>query len=222
MSSAENDPFESFDAAYVLDSLSPEDRQAFEAHLKGCAECSESVAALAAMPGLLSQVTATAVDTVDDGRPPDGLLPAVLGRSRRARRWKLGLTIGSLVVAAGACGALVVSVLSPGSAGSAGSPVPSGTAMIALGHYPVTADAALSDQNWGTTVAMSCSYGGTKAHDYVLVAVARDGRVAELASWHAMPADTARIVVGTGLRRGDIRELEIRTTTGQALLRLTP
>lgn len=216
MTSAGNDPFESFDAAYVLGSLSPVDRAAFEAHLKGCAGCSASVSALSAMPGLLSQVTATVGDA---GLPPEGLLGSVLGRSRRIRRRRLALTAGSLVVAAGACGALVVSALTPGSTGS---PEPSGTAMTALGHYPVTADASLSDRDWGTSVAMSCSYGGTKAHDYVLVAVGRDGAVAELASWHAMPADTARIVVGTDLRRGDIRDLEIRTTTGQALLRLTP
>jgi hypothetical protein len=216
VSSAEKDPFESFDAAYVLGSLSPADREAFEAHLAGCADCSESVAALAALPALLSQVTTT---VEDEGLPPEGLLRSVLGRARRARRRKLGLTVGALIVAAGACGALAFSALSPGEAGS---PAPSGTAMTALGGYPVKADAVLSDHDWGTSVTMSCIYGGAKAHDYVLVAVGRDGDTAELASWHAIPSNTARIVVGTGLRRGDIRALEIRSTAGQVLLRLTP
>lgn len=207
------DPFESFDAAYVLGSLSPEDRQAFEAHLEGCAECSGSVAALAGLPGLLSQVDAG----MTVAEPPPGLLPSVLVRSRRSRRRRLAVTVGSLVVAVGACVALAVSVLAPASA-----PQAAGTAMTTLGSYPVQGNVTLADRAWGTSVAMSCSYGGNKARDYVLVAIGRDGTVAQLATWRALPSDTVRIAVGTALRRGDIQALEVRTTTGVPLLRSTP
>jgi hypothetical protein len=209
-----DDPFESFDGAYVLGSLSSEDRQAFEAHLESCMRCSASVADLAGLPGLLSQVS---TDVAVDERPPEGLLTSIVARSRRSRRRRLAITAGSAVVAVASAGVLAVSLLTSGSSGD-----PAGVSMTALGGYPVQGNVALADQNWGTSVAMSCSYGGNKAHDYVLVAIGRNGGTAELATWHAMPADTARIVVGTELRRADIKALEVRTTSGVALLRLTP
>lgn len=43
-----------WDAAYVLGSLSANDRAEFEAHLDGCASCREGVAELSDMPALLS------------------------------------------------------------------------------------------------------------------------------------------------------------------------
>jgi hypothetical protein len=205
-----DDPFESLDAAYVLGSLSSEDRQAFETHLEGCERCSESVAAISGLPGLLSQVP-------DVEKPPEGLLKSALARSRRTRRRRLATVAGSAVVAVASFGALVISLMTPGPSGD-----PAGVSMTALGGYPVQGNVALADQNWGTSVAMSCSYGGKKAHDYVLVAIGWNGGTAELATWHAMPENTARIVVGTGMRRVDIKALEVRTTSGVPLLRLTP
>ncbi len=42
-----------WDAAYVLGSLSANDRDEFEAHLDGCASCRQGVAELSDMPALL-------------------------------------------------------------------------------------------------------------------------------------------------------------------------
>jgi anti-sigma factor RsiW len=214
----ENDPFLTFDAAYVLGSLSPEDRHAFELHLRGCAECSRSVRELAGLPGLLSQVhpDLAAVEPM-----PAGLLPAVLDRVRRSRRRRTLLTGTSLIVAVAAAVTLVVSVVLPGPPAepTAG---PAETTMTALGNFPVQAAVGLTDQAWGTRVVMSCSYHGSRSGDYVLVAVRHGGAVAQLASWHAMANDTARLEVGTALRRSDIQALEVRTTSGIALLRLSP
>ena len=52
------DPFVTYDAAYVLGALSPQDRAAFEEHLRGCAQCAAAVAELAGVPGLLARVSA--------------------------------------------------------------------------------------------------------------------------------------------------------------------
>jgi hypothetical protein len=122
-----------------------------------------------------------------------------------------------MAAAVAACVALAVTMALPGPA-----PDPAGTAMTALGAFPVQADIGLTDQAWGTRVAMSCSYHGGKAGEYVLVAVRRDGGTVELASWNAIPQDTAHVVVGTALRRGDIQALEVRTRSGRTLLRLSP
>ena len=50
------DPFEHFDAAYVLGALDDTDRAAFEQHLPGCDECRQRVAELSGLPGLLAGV----------------------------------------------------------------------------------------------------------------------------------------------------------------------
>jgi hypothetical protein len=214
----ENDPFLTFDAAYVLGSLSPEDRHAFELHLGECAECSRSVQELAGVPGLLSQVhlDLAAVETV-----PADLLPAVLNRVRRSRRRRTLLTVTSVIVAVVAAITLVVSAVLPSPLADP-TAVPAEATMTALGNFPVKAAIGLTDQAWGTRVVMSCSYYGSRPGDYVLVAVHHSGAVAQLASWHAMANNTARLDIGTALRRSDIQALEVRTTAGIALLRLSP
>lgn len=208
-----DDPFVTYDAAYVLGALSPEDRQEFEEHLQGCARCASAVREVAGMPAVLSR---TGPPPEPAGPPPD-LLPDVLRRVRRGRRLRNAVSVVSASVAVAACIGFGVMATS-----SAAEP-PTGTAMTALGQFPVHADARLDARDWGTQVDMSCSYTEPdgSSHDYVLVAVGRDGTVTRLATWLALSQNTARIVVGTTLRATDIRALEIRSGSGLPLLRLS-
>lgn len=207
------DPFITYDAAYVLGALCPDDRAGFEAHLATCDSCSESVRMLAGLPGLLGQ--AEAHQHHAEPAPPDRLskLMAEVGRTRRRRLLAIVSAVG---VGLAACLALMFSTqltdgLTDGSAGKA---------MTALGAYPVQANVNLSDVPTGTRVDMSCSYEGGKGGDYVLVAVQHNGRTAELATWYAMPANTAKLVMTTPLRRTEIQSLELRVPDGPPLLRL--
>jgi hypothetical protein len=209
------DPFATFDAAYVLGALSPEDRQRFEQHLRTCDRCAASVRDMAGLPGLLARVDAPAV-LPDAGPPPPDLLPTVLRRVRRGRRIRLAVTSVSAAVAVSACVALAVVASWPAT------PAPPSIAMTALGQFPVRADARLDAFEWGTQVDMSCSYtGGRSGGDYILVAIARSGTETQLATWKAVPDNTARIVIGTALKRTDLAALEVRGGSGRALLRLT-
>jgi putative zinc finger protein len=209
------DPFATFDAAYVLGALSPEDRQRFEEHLRSCDRCAASVRELAGLPGLLARVD-TPATAPDAGPPPPDLLPAVLRRVRRGRRIRFAVTTVSAAVAVSACVALGVVAAWPAPA-----PPPS-VAMTALGQFPVRADARLDAFEWGTQVDMSCSYtGGRSGGEYILVAIARGGAETVLATWKAVPDNTARIVIGTALRQADLSALEVRLGSGRALLRLT-
>ncbi|WP_340683151.1 zf-HC2 domain-containing protein [Amycolatopsis coloradensis] len=206
------DPFATYDAAYVLGALSPEDRSAYEKHLRVCDRCAESVRDLAGIPGLLAQAGAPAL-LEDEPAPSPDLLPTVLKRVRRGRRIQRAITTTAAGAAVTAGVALVVVLTGP---------VVAGDPMTPLGDYPVTAEVAMSATETGTKVDMTCSYGGNRSGDYILVAVGADGGTSELASWRAMPKDTAHIVVGTAMRTGDIKALEIRTPSGLPLLRMTP
>ncbi|MFC4002350.1 zf-HC2 domain-containing protein [Prauserella oleivorans] len=206
------DPFATYDAAYVLGALSPGDRAAFEQHLRHCDACSRSVRELAGMPGLLAQVD-VAHQLAPEPLPPD-LLPSLLATVRRRRRHRLVAAVAAGVAAVAAGVAVLLAVVLPGGSG------PQGDAMTALGRYPVQASVELTEAAWGTKVDMSCSYRGATGGDYVLVAVQSDGRERRLASWYAVPEDTAELSIGTPLRRGDIDFLEIRLPGGPALLRL--
>jgi len=205
------DPFETYDAAYVLGALSPEDRAAFEAHLKQCPECARSVQELAGLPGLLSQVTP---DMVEAEEPPAGLLPSMLRNVRQIRRRRVIATGG---VGAIAAAAVAVAILLPVTGDAAG------TAMTPLGSFPVQATAAIAAVSGGSRVDMSCEYKGEAyGADYVLVAVRRDGSEAELATWWADPNHKAKLTLDTQLPPGEIQALEIRSASGTPLLRWKP
>ncbi len=217
------DPFATFDAAYVLGALSPEDRQRFEQHLRGCERCAAAVRELAGLPGLLAQSGPPQVSAVvDAGPPPPDLLSSVLKRVRRGRRIRNAVTSVSAAVAVAACVALGVVAALPAPAAPAPGLGPQPLALTALGQFPVRADARLGVHEWGTEVDMSCSYtGGHSGGDYALVAIGRDGKETQLATWKALPDNTARIVVGTALKTPDMAALEVRGGSGRALLRLS-
>lgn len=93
------DPFREWDVAYVLGSLSPGDRQAYERHLDACPSCEREVCLLVGTAGLLSRVPA---DWAVQSLQPSETLPAtVLPRLvRAARRRRLVVTATAVLVAA--------------------------------------------------------------------------------------------------------------------------
>lgn len=229
------------DAAYVLGSLSPTERQEFERHLDGCAECSLSVRELAGLPGLLAHVSVADLDEEDRPSPPPTVLPALVREVRAAQRRR------SIVVAAVAAGvaALAVGGLALGGAldaaeeavrassptvttsSSPTTEAPPTRPMKPVGASPVSADVSLASVPWGTRLDVNCSYEADEEEyeappdaTYVLVVRTRDGRVEQVASWHGIPGRTMQLSAATATRRGDIASLEMRTTAGLVVLRL--
>jgi sugar phosphate isomerase/epimerase len=77
------DPFVTFDAAYVLGALSPQDSAAFEAHLGHCERCARSVRELTGLPGLLAHAADRGV--VLSLEPEPGMLVETVDDALRLR-----------------------------------------------------------------------------------------------------------------------------------------
>src|SRR4029078_4245992 len=93
-----DDPYATWDAAYVLGSLSGNERREFERHLATCPQCNAAGAELSGIPARLAQLTAEEVEALDDPAtevPPmrpevlDTLMQKVEWRRRRTRRFSV-------------------------------------------------------------------------------------------------------------------------------------
>ncbi|GAA0737769.1 zf-HC2 domain-containing protein [Dactylosporangium roseum] len=72
-------------AVYVLGALSPPERETYERHLVGCAECRAEVAQFADLPGLLGRLDRTAAEAaVVAGDTEPGTPPQVRDRGKAA------------------------------------------------------------------------------------------------------------------------------------------
>ena len=225
------------DAAYVLGSLSPTERLAYERHLPGCSECRRSVAQLAGLPGLLARVPA---DVLEDPAPedplPETVLPALVATVRREQqRRRLVLLVGAAAaVAVVAAGAMAVQDArddgqTQQAVASSGPSTAPAVPMAVVHADGVRADVSLTKVGWGTRVDLTCTYGGREdASDYgtaggarfALFIETRDGRTEQVASWLALPGKTLHMPGATATALEDIGAVEIRTSTGQPVLRL--
>ncbi|HEX6150449.1 anti-sigma factor family protein [Nocardioides sp.] len=222
------------DGAYVLGALSPAERLAFKQHLAGCAECTRSVAALAGLPGLLGRVDAAVLEEQLVEEPPATLLPALLNEVRRGRRRRTLLTAG-LAAAAAAVVVVVPIGLSqlgdepapPPSAESSEEPVPE-LRMEPIGEVPVRATVSLEAVTWGTRVGLTCTYDPDAVSyelppeaDYEIFVRTRSGRTEQVGSWRSVGGKEMTIMAATARTPAELASVEVRTTDGRVVLRLS-
>jgi hypothetical protein len=241
------DRFAQWDAAYVLGALSPGDRREFEEHLASCPACRAAVSELAALPGLLAQISpadaamlsladdsaayaessepdAAEAGVIDQG-PPPSLLPKMIKTARTRRRRIVAAVAGIAAAAVLVIGGITVGTgllpLGPDDAHRvAFSPVvPSG----------ITAVADVIPGTDGTEVKVECVYAevndprpGGGQETYSIFVVDRAGRASEIKEWPATPNKQMRPSGTTPLRVSQIADLEIRESdTNEVLLRAT-
>ena len=111
----DNDRYATWDAAYVLGSLSAADRREFESHMTACADCREAVREISGVPALLSRLDREDVVAIDEAgasgaAPQPGmvtpqmspeLLPSLLAAVRfRRRRTRVATWVASTAAAA--------------------------------------------------------------------------------------------------------------------------
>jgi hypothetical protein len=205
------------DAAYVLGSLAPVERRAYEAHLAGCERCQRSVRELAGVPGLLARVTPA--DFADPPPVPATLLPGLVARARRGR------TRRRVLVGLGVAAAAAVVVFAAQTLPTTGATTHP-QAMHAVVASPVRATVALDDRSWGTQIEVRCSYredaGWTPAPTYRLVATDVNGATRRVATWLVVPGKVSTITGSVDWSTSDIDSLRLETSSGKALLVLHP
>jgi predicted anti-sigma-YlaC factor YlaD len=212
------DEFAHFDGAYVLGALSPEERDAYEAHLIGCAQCRQQVEELADLPALLALVPAEAFDPEPVERP-DPVLPLIRAvRARRIRRRWIAGTGAALVAACLVLGTVLITRPS-----STPAPDTHPVAMAALGDAPIHATADVKQVKWGTSIKLLCSYDEEPSYPagaYTLVVQNREGVSETVGTWNVLPGKTMAFTGGTATALSDIKKITVGTTGGATLLQL--
>jgi len=240
------DKFAQWDAAYVLGALSPAERREFEEHLASCPACQAAVSDLAALPGLLAQISpadAAMLSLADDSSaeyaetpalsavqaeviehgPPPSLLPEMIKKVRRRRR--------QMVAAVAGIAAAVILVVGGLAIGAGLLPLrPDNPERLAFSPVVPSAITAVVDVipgKDGTQIDVECVYAevsdprpGGSHETYSIFVVDRSGQAAEIKKWPATPNKQMRPSGTTPLQLSQIAELEIRESeTDLVLLR---
>jgi Putative zinc-finger len=242
-----SDKFAQWDAAYVLGALSPAERREFEEHLASCPQCQAAVSELAAIPGLLAQVspadaamlsmtvdnqvgqsgeTAEMSDTeaelVESG-PPPSLLPKMIKKARSRQR--------RMVAAVAGIAAAVILVIGSVAVASGLLPLrpesPERVAFSPVVPSGITAVADVIPDNDGTQIKVECVYAeindprpGGGHETYSIFVVDQSGNASEIKEWPATPNKQMRPSGTTPLKPSQIADLEIRESeTNEVLLR---
>jgi len=189
--------YATWDAAYVLGSLSPADRREYETHLSGCPLCNQAVSELSGMPALLSKLDGGMVAAIgaDDLTAAPNLLPSLLSEVHRRRRrvrmvtWTSGAA-AAVLLAVG----LFVSVAWQHPTSPPPQASVSALPMAQIATNELASTVSISSQHWGTYIDLNCVCLApvTAHHDKLaMVVVSRDGAHTQLATWVADPGHTA-------------------------------
>jgi anti-sigma factor RsiW len=232
----DNHRYATWDAAYVLGSLSAADRREFEAHLATCADCREAVGELSGVPALLSLLDREDIAAIDESgaalepgsaprvlpnMSPD-LLPSLLGAVRfRRRRIRVATWVASAAAAAVLGVGVFVGVESQSSP-AAQQLTASAQPMSQVGTNLLTSTVSVSSQHWGTFINLKCVCLAplTAHHDTLaMVVVGRDGSETRLATWVADPGHTATPAGSISTPVNQIAAVQIVSAdTGEVLL----
>lgn len=227
----DDDRYATWDAAYVLGSLSADDRREYEAHLSTCPQCRAAVAELSGIPALLAKLD-TADVAVIEGQPsepplPPGTLDSLLTRVEARRRRSRWATTAALAAAAAVLAIALVIAIRPETFGlQTGADQVAGTAMemSKVSETPINASITLTGYGWGTRIDMACTYGDWGRRDAPpqnlgMVVVGRDGSKSQVATWLGLSGATALPSGNTSLPVDEIAAVQlVSPDSGQVLL----
>lgn len=222
-------PYEMWDGAYVLGSLSPAERHEFEAHLDGCGSCSRAVRDLAGLPGLLGRIGPEVLDEPQPEPVPETLMPRLSRAVRRQRQRRTWLTAGlaaaaAVVVTAGGVLAVDGSSAPPTAGPNPGIVQTSSRPLTSVGSDPMVASVALTPVAWGTQLQLTCSYPrGTVDYEggaYALVVHTTDGKTERVATWNGLPGKSMSVSGATAAWKQNITSVEVTRLDGSPVAEL--
>ncbi|MCP2319369.1 putative zinc-finger [Nocardia amikacinitolerans] len=218
------DDYTTWDAPYVLGSLTGSERREYEEHLARCADCRASVAELAGLPGMLALVpTDTALDMIGDGAAPDAppsvpdLLPKLAAAEQRRRRRGRWAALGGAVAAAAAAVAIAIPVLDTTTVTEppVAEQVIAERSMTPLEPTPISADFKLMADGERARIVMSCTYGPSDlryTYKYTLLVTGTDGKQLELDEWPAGPGTVLTVDRTIDMAPEQVQRVEIKSS----------
>jgi len=229
----DGDRYVTWDAAYVLGSLTSSERREYEAHLETCERCRSAVAEISGVPALLAMMDLEDVRALDEEAPetpplrPE-VLDSVLDKVRWRRRRSRWLTSAAVGVAAALLAVGVVIAIRPEIVGLEDyTPQETTQAMdmAKVSDTPINASITLTEFGWGTRIDMACSYGewgqaGTiPPQNLGMVVVGRDGSHTEVATWLGVSGATALPSATTPMPKDEIAAVQlVSSDAGKVLL----
>jgi hypothetical protein len=229
----DGDRYVTWDAAYVLGSLTSSERREYEAHLETCERCRSAVAEISGVPALLAMMDLEDVRALDE-EPPETpplrpeVLDSVLDKVRWRRRRSRWLTSAAVGVAAALLAVGVVIAIRPEIVGLEDyTPQETTQAMdmAKVSDTPINASITLTEFGWGTRIDMACSYGewgqaGTiPPQNLGMVVVGRDGSHTEVATWLGVSGATALPSATTPMPKDEIAAVQlVSSDAGKVLL----
>jgi len=228
----DGDRYLTWDAAYVLGSLSSNERREYEAHLETCKRCRAAVAELSGMPALLAKLDLEDVRALDEEpseTPPlrPEVLDSILDKVRWRRRRSRWLTSAAVGVAAALLAVGIVIAVRPEVVGlETYSPEASSEQieMTKVAETPINATITLTGFGWGTRIDMACTYGDWGQRDAPpqnlgMVVVGRDGTHNEVATWLGLSGATALPSANTPIQKDEIVAVQlVSSDDGKVLL----
>jgi hypothetical protein len=229
----DGDRYVTWDAAYVLGSLTSSERREYEAHLETCERCRAAVAEISGVPALLAMLDLEDVRALDEDAPDtpplrpevlDSVLDKVRWRRRRSR-WLMSAAVG---VAAALLAVGVVIAIRPEIVGLENF-TPQATTqaleMAKVSDTPINASITMTGYGWGTRIDMACSYGewgqsGTiPAQNLGMVVVGRDGSHTQVATWIGLSGATALPSATAPIQKDEIAAVQlVSSDDGKVLL----
>jgi hypothetical protein len=225
----DDDRYVTWDAAYVLGSLSSGERRQYDEHLHTCARCRAAVAELSGIPALLSEVGPAEFRDPDpvSGEPPPELLHGLLDTVRARRRRSRWMTSAAVGLAAAVLAVAIAIMVWPGAFGAqTGTPPQAGQQleMAKVSETPINATVSMTGFGWGTRIDMACTYGDWGRRDappqnLAMVVVGRDGSHDQVATWLGLSGATALPSANTPLQMGEIAAVQlVSPDSGEVLL----
>jgi hypothetical protein len=188
-----------------------------EEHLSECAGCTNELARLTVLPGLLGRVSGQEVQAgllVPSEDLLDGVIRRLADTERilrtQLRRWRLATVAACVIALVAAVIAVAPWDTGPDRVIVAADPVP-------VGSTAATGQVAAITWEWGTTVELEAT-DLPRRDAYVLWAVAEDGRRERAGAWGVTSSGSARVRGASSIDRSELARVDVTDREGNLLM----